>query len=158
MLDIPMSIGHASRGMSRIPLRCRALYRPKLCVKNSSRTKKNDDVFTGETRQFDAVAFVRRGDFDLGQFVQGVQLRQTQGSEAVDHRRVTQKNEIEPTATTFSAGRHAPLASARLQMFTDFLKSKNFVRFSSVDAERTFFNSVGKTPSPTRVVYALTTP
>lgn len=112
---------------------------------------------TGKTRQFDAVAFVRGGDFDLRQFVQSVQLRQTQGGETVDQRCVTQKDEIEPAAATFPPGRHSPFASARLQMFADFLNLASSTRIA-FEVERTFFNSVGKTPSPTRVVYALTTP
>ena len=100
---------------------------------------------TWKARQVHAVSFVRGRNFDLGEFVQRVELRQTQGCEPVDHGRVPKENEIEPTAPTLPSRGHAPLSATCLQVFADLLdkdhrengrfdeRSPNVFQFSGKD-------------------------
>src|SRR5690554_1508337 len=68
-------------------------------------------AFAGESRRFLAVVPVTCGDLNRRQAVEDVELGDGELGEAVDHRRVTEGDEVEPSAAARPAGRGAKLVT-----------------------------------------------
>lgn len=119
-------------------------------------------ALTREASELFAVADIARGDLDLLEVVQHVQLGQVDARVPVDQRRVAQHNKVQPATSPSPAGRRAVLGPDLLHVLANVLprrcKSVCSVSETCVNCLSTrgfvltSVSSVGKGPPPTRVV------
>jgi hypothetical protein len=76
---------------------------------------------TRETFDLLPINLVTRGDLDLLEPIEHVELGQVERGVPVDHGRITHDDEIEPTRPPPSTGRDTPLGADFLQLNTNVL-------------------------------------